>query len=266
MHDSVGIDLVAMSVNDVLVQGAEPLFFLDYFACGKLDIDTAATVVQGIATGCQQAGCALMGGETAEMPGMYPPGEYDLAGFAVGVVEKSKILTGALVAQGDVLLGLGSSGVHSNGFSLVRKVIERSASDLPQQLDGQPFRQALMAPTRIYVKSVLAALAQHPIHALAHITGGGLLENIPRVLPEGLCAQIKLGSWPRSELFAWLQTQAGIDDTEMNRTFNNGIGMVVVVAAQAAQACATTLRSMGEQVHVVGDIQLRGNGPAVVLR
>ena len=266
MHDSVGIDLVAMSVNDVLVQGAEPLFFLDYFACGKLDVDTAATVVQGIATGCQQAGCALMGGETAEMPGMYPPGEYDLAGFAVGVVEKSKILTGALVAQGDVVLGLASSGVHSNGFSLVRKVIERSASALPQQLDGLPFRQALMAPTRIYVKSVLAALAQHPIHALAHITGGGLLENIPRVLPEGLCAQLQLGSWPRSELFAWLQTQAGIDDTEMNRTFNNGLGMVVVVPASAATDCTATLRRMGEQVHVVGSIQTRGNGPAVVLR
>ncbi|MEY3653791.1 MAG: hypothetical protein RL739_1961 [Pseudomonadota bacterium] len=266
MHDSVGIDLVAMSVNDVLVQGAEPLFFLDYFACGKLDVDTAATVVQGIATGCEQAGCALMGGETAEMPGMYPPGEYDLAGFAVGVVEKSKILTGALVSQGDVVLGLASSGVHSNGFSLVRKVIERSAGALPQQLDGLPFRQALMAPTRIYVKSVLAALAQHPIHALAHITGGGLLENIPRVLPEGLCAQLQLGSWPRSELFAWLQTQAGIDDTEMNRTFNNGLGMVVVVPASAAADCAATLRGMGEQVHVVGSIETRGTGPAVVLR
>ena len=266
MHDSVGIDLVAMSVNDVLVQGAEPLFFLDYFACGKLDVDTAATVVQGIATGCEQAGCALMGGETAEMPGMYPPGEYDLAGFAVGVVEKSKILTGALVAQGDVVLGLASSGVHSNGFSLVRKVIERSATKLPEQLDGRPFRQALMTPTRIYVKAVLAALARHPIHALAHITGGGLLENIPRVLPEGLCAQLQLGSWPRSELFAWLQTQAGIDDTEMNRTFNNGLGMVVVVPASAAADCAATLRGMGEQVHVVGSIQTRGNGPAVVLR
>ncbi len=266
MHDSVGIDLVAMSVNDVLVQGAEPLFFLDYFACGKLDVDTAATVVQGIATGCEQAGCALMGGETAEMPGMYPPGEYDLAGFAVGVVEKSKILTGALVSQGDVVLGLASSGVHSNGFSLVRKVIERSAGALPQQLDGLPFRQALMAPTRIYVKSVLAALAQHPIHALAHITGGGLLENIPRVLPEGLCAQLHLGSWPRSELFAWLQTQAGIDDTEMNRTFNNGLGMVVVVPASAAADCAANLRGMGEQVHVVGSIETRSTGPAVVLR
>jgi len=266
MHDSVGIDLVAMSVNDVLVQGAEPLFFLDYFACGKLDVDTAATVVQGIATGCEQAGCALMGGETAEMPGMYPPGEYDLAGFAVGVVEKSKILTGALVSKGDVVLGLASSGVHSNGFSLVRKVIERSASALPQQLDGLPFRQALMAPTRIYVKSVLAALAQHPIHALAHITGGGLLENIPRVLPEGLCAQLHLGSWPRTELFAWLQTQAGIDDSEMNRTFNNGLGMVLVVPADAVTGCAATLRGLGEQVHVVGRIETRGAGPAVVLR
>jgi phosphoribosylformylglycinamidine cyclo-ligase len=182
------------------------------------------------------------------------------------VVEKSKILTGALVAQGDVVLGLASSGVHSNGFSLVRKVIERSAGALPQQLDGLPFRQALMAPTRIYVKSVLAALAQHPIHALAHITGGGLLENIPRVLPEGLCAQLRLGSWPRSELFAWLQTQAGIDDTEMNRTFNNGLGMVVVLPASAATDCAATLRGMGEQVHVVGSIETRGTGPAVVLR
>jgi len=265
MHDSVGIDLVAMSVNDVLVQGAEPLFFLDYFACGKLDVDTAATVVQGIATGCEQAGCALMGGETAEMPGMYPPGEYDLAGFAVGVVEKSKILTGAMVAQGDVVLGLASSGVHSNGFSLVRKVIERCASDLPQHLDGQPFRQALMAPTRIYVKSVLSALAQHPIHALAHITGGGLLENIPRVLPEGLCAHIKLGSWPRSELFAWLQTQAGIDDTEMNRTFNNGIGMVVVVDATAAENCAATLRAAGEHVYTIGRIAAQGDGAQVVV-
>ncbi len=266
MHDSVGIDLVAMSVNDVLVQGAEPLFFLDYFACGKLDVDTAATVVQGIATGCELAGCALMGGETAEMPGMYPPGEYDLAGFAVGVVEKSKILTGAQVSAGDVVLGLASSGVHSNGFSLVRKVIERSAASLPTQLDGRPFRQALMAPTRIYVKSVLAALAQHPIHALAHITGGGLLENIPRVLPDGLSAHLHLGHWPRSELFQWLQQQAGIDDHEMNRTFNNGIGMVAVVPADQAQACMATLRQSGEQVYQVGHIQARGSDAAVVLR
>jgi phosphoribosylformylglycinamidine cyclo-ligase len=187
-----------------------------------------------------------MGGETAEMPGMYPPGEYDLAGFAVGVVEKSKILTGAQVSDGDVVLGLASSGVHSNGFSLVRKVIERSAALLPTHLDGLAFRQALMAPTRIYVKSVLAALARHPIHALAHITGGGLLENIPRVLPEGLSAHLHLDHWPRSELFQWLQKEAGIDDHEMSRTFNNGIGMVVVVPADQAQACMATLREMGE--------------------
>ena len=193
MHDTVGIDLVAMSVNDVLVQGAEPLFFLDYFACGKLDVDTAAAVVGGIARGCELSGCALIGGETAEMPGMYPAGEYDLAGFAVGAVEKSKILTGQDVKPGDVVLGLASAGVHSNGFSLVRKVIERAGADLPATLDGQPFREAVMAPTRLYVKPVLAALAKHPIKALAHITGGGLLENIPRVLPEGTAAHLQEG-------------------------------------------------------------------------
>ncbi|MBK8665174.1 MAG: phosphoribosylformylglycinamidine cyclo-ligase [Burkholderiales bacterium] len=271
MHDTVGIDLVAMSVNDVLVQGAEPLFFLDYFACGKLDVDTAASVVGGIAKGCELAGCALIGGETAEMPGMYPPGEYDLAGFCVGAVEKSRILTGRDVAEGDVVLGLGSSGVHSNGFSLVRKCIERAGDALPATLDGQPFRQAVMAPTRIYVKNVLAALAAHPasigsaqgIKALAHITGGGLLENIPRVLPGGLAAHLRKGSWPQSELFAWLQQTAGIDDTEMNRTFNNGIGMVLVIAADQAAACATALRAAGEQVFEIGRIAPRGAGAAV---
>ncbi len=268
MHDTVGIDLVAMSVNDVLVQGAEPLFFLDYFACGKLDVDTAAAVVGGIAKGCELAGCALIGGETAEMPGMFPPGEYDLAGFCVGAVDKSKILSGRDVAAGDVVLGLASSGVHSNGFSLVRKCIERATADggqLPATLDGQPFRQAVMAPTRIYVKNVLAALAQHGIKALAHITGGGLLENIPRVLPEGLAAQLVKGSWPQSELFAWLQQTAGIDDTEMNRTFNNGIGMVLVVAASDAAACAATLRAAGEQVFEIGRIGPRGDGAAVTV-
>ena len=254
MHDTVGIDLVAMSVNDVLVQGAEPLFFLDYFACGKLDIDTAAAVVGGIARGCEISGCALIGGETAEMPGMYPEGEYDLAGFAVGAVEKSKILTGHNVEPGDVVLGLKSAGVHSNGFSLVRKVIERAGANLPVTLDGQPFRKAVMAPTHLYVKPVLAALAAHPIKALAHITGGGLLENIPRVLPEGMAAQLKKGSWPQTELFAWLQQVAGIDDTEMNRTFNNGIGMVVVLAAEHAAACADTLRQHGETVFEIGTI------------
>ena len=265
MHDTVGIDLVAMSVNDVLVQGAEPLFFLDYFACGKLNVDTAAAVVGGIALGCELSGCALIGGETAEMPGMYPAGEYDLAGFAVGVVEKSKILTGQDVKPGDVVLGLGSSGVHSNGFSLVRKCIERAGEALPATLDGQPFRQAVMAPTRLYVKSVLAALASHPIKALAHITGGGLLENIPRVLPEGLAAHLVKGSWPQSELFAWLQHTAAIDDLEMNRTFNNGIGMVVVIGAEQAEACADHLRAAGEQVHVIGVIAARGEHSAAVV-
>ena len=265
MHDTVGIDLVAMSVNDVLVQGAEPLFFLDYFACGKLDVDTAAAVIGGIAKGCELSGCALIGGETAEMPGMYPAGEYDLAGFAVGAVEKSKILTGQNVQAGDVVLGLSSSGVHSNGFSLVRKVIERAGANTPATLDGQPFKQAIMAPTRLYVKSVLAALAQHPIKALAHITGGGLLENIPRVLPDGLAAYLRLGSWPRSELFAWLQTTAGIDDIEMNRTFNNGIGMVVVIDAAHAKACAQTLQDLGESVHTIGVIAPKGDGASVVV-
>ncbi|WP_313075910.1 phosphoribosylformylglycinamidine cyclo-ligase [Melaminivora sp.] len=274
LHDTVGIDLVAMSVNDVLVQGAEPLFFLDYFACGKLDVDTAAAVVGGIARGCELSGCALIGGETAEMPGMYPEGEYDLAGFAVGVVEKRKILSGAAVQTGDVVLGLASSGVHSNGFSLVRKCIERAAAtgSLPDTLDGQPFRQALMQPTRLYVKSVLAALAAHPhgagadgIKALAHITGGGLLENIPRVLPEGLAAHLQAGSWPQTELFAWLQRTAGIDATEMNRTFNNGIGMVVVVAAEAAEAVRATLAQHGEDVHTIGRIAERAGGAAVVV-
>ena len=265
MHDTVGIDLVGMSVNDVLVQGAEPLFFLDYFACGKLDVDTAAAVVGGIAKGCELSGCALIGGETAEMPGMYPAGEYDLAGFCVGAVEKSKILTGQSVKPGDVVLGLASHGVHSNGFSLVRKCIERAGANLPATLDGQPFRDAIMAPTRLYVKNVLAALATHPIKALAHITGGGLLENIPRVLPEGTAAHLKAGSWPQTELFAWLQKTAGIDDTEMNRTFNNGIGMVVVIAAEDAAACATTLSELGETVFDIGVIAERGEGAAVVV-
>ena len=245
MHDTVGIDLVAMSVNDVLVQGAEPLFFLDYFACGKLDVDTAAAVVGGIAKGCELSGCALIGGETAEMPGMYPAGEN--------------------VKAGDVVLGLASSGVHSNGFSLVRKCIERAGSEAPLTLDGKPFKQALMEPTRLYVLNVLAALAKHPIKALAHITGGGLLENIPRVLPEGLAAHLQKGSWPQTELFAWLQQTASIDDIEMNRTFNNGIGMVVVIDAAEAESCAATLRAAGEQVHTIGVIAAQGSGEQVVV-
>jgi phosphoribosylformylglycinamidine cyclo-ligase len=276
MHDTVGIDLVAMSVNDVLVQGAEPLFFLDYFACGKLHIDTAAAVIQGIAKGCELSGCALIGGETAEMPGMYPAGEYDLAGFAVGAVEKANILTGASIGAGDVVLGLKSNGVHSNGFSLVRKCIERAANNLPTTLDGQAFKQAIMAPTRLYVLNVLKALAAHPLNtaangktsgikALAHITGGGLLENIPRVLPKGMAAHLKKGSWPQTELFAWLQKTAGIDDIEMNRTFNNGIGMVVVVDAASAASVTQTLRDLGETVFEIGTIAPQGAGAAVVV-
>ncbi len=278
MHDTVGIDLVAMSVNDVLVQGAEPLFFLDYFACGKLHIDTAAAVIQGIAKGCELSGCALIGGETAEMPGMYPAGEYDLAGFAVGAVEKAKILTGASIGAGDVVLGLKSNGVHSNGFSLVRKCIERAetAGNIPATLDGQPFKQAVMAPTRLYVLNMLKALAAHPLNtagdgktsgikALAHITGGGLLENIPRVLPKGMAAHLIKGSWPQTELFAWLQNTASIDDIEMNRTFNNGIGMVVVVDAASAAVVTQTLRDLGETVFEIGAIAPQGAGAAVVV-
>ncbi len=257
MHDTVGIDLVAMSVNDVLVQGAEPLFFLDYFACGKLDIDTAAAVVGGIAKGCEESGCALIGGETAEMPGMYATGEYDLAGFCVGAVEKSKILSGKDVAEGDVVLGLASSGVHSNGFSLVRKCVERAGANMPAMLDGKPYREALMTPTKLYVKSVLAALQAMPIKALAHITGGGLLENIPRVLPDHLAAELVVNSWPKSELFGWLQATAGINDLEMARTFNWGIGMVVVVNAASADTCKAFLEAQGEKVFNIGRIAKR---------
>jgi phosphoribosylformylglycinamidine cyclo-ligase len=259
MHDTVGIDLVAMSVNDVLVQGAEPLFFLDYFACGKLDIDTAAAVVGGIAKGCQESGCALIGGETAEMPGMYAAGEYDLAGFCVGAVEKSKILSGKDVAEGDVVLGLASSGVHSNGFSLVRKCVERSGANMPTLLDGKPYRKALMAPTKLYVKPVLEALkaSDFTIKALAHITGGGLLENIPRVLPDHLAAELSTKAWPKSEVFQWLQTTSGINDIEMARTFNWGIGMVVVVEAASSKACQAFLEAQGQSVFEIGRIAKR---------
>lgn len=257
MHDTIGTDLVAMSVNDILVQGAEPLFFLDYFACGKLDVDTAATVVKGIATGCEESGCALIGGETAEMPGMYPAGEYDLAGFAVGIVEKSKIITGQQIQPGDILLGLTSSGVHSNGFSLVRKVIENTAGRLPATLDKKPFKEAVMAPTRLYVKPVLAALKEHPvpwIKAMAHITGGGLIENIPRVLPENCSVQLNKNSWPQTELFFWLQQETHLDDREFFRTFNAGIGMVLAVDEKAAAAITRTLQAHGQTVYQIGKV------------
>ncbi|PPE69376.1 phosphoribosylformylglycinamidine cyclo-ligase [Caldimonas thermodepolymerans] len=257
MHDTVGIDLVAMSVNDVLVQGAEPLFFLDYFACGKLDVDTAARVVGGIARGCEESGCALIGGETAEMPGMYPPGEYDLAGFCVGVVEKGRIVDGRSIAPGDVVLGLASSGVHSNGYSLVRKVVERAAERLPATLDGQPFRERVMAPTRLYVKPVLAALQQVAIKGMAHITGGGLVENIPRCLPETTKAVIDGGSWPRPEIFSWLQREGGVAESEMHRTFNCGIGFVVIVAEADAARATEILQAQGQTVYRIGRIEAR---------
>ena len=266
-HDTVGIDLVAMSVNDILVQGAEPLFFLDYFACGKLDIDTAADVIKGIAQGCEQSNCALIGGETAEMPTMYPDGEYDLAGFAVGAVEKDKIINGSTITAGDVILGLASNGVHSNGFSLVRKVLEVSKADLSMDMGGVTLQQAISAPTRIYVKPILATLEQINIKGMAHITGGGLTENVPRVLPEGLQAVIHSNSWTRSPLFQWLQQAGNISDDEMHRVFNCGIGMVVIVSANDADKAREILSAQGETVFTLGEIRALpvGEAPTVVI-
>ena len=257
-HDTVGIDLVAMSVNDILVQGAEPLFFLDYFACGKLDVPAATEVIKGIAAGCEQAGCALIGGETAEMPGMYPAGEYDLAGFAVGVVEKSEIITGRDIAAGDVVLGLASNGAHSNGYSLVRKIIDRAQPDLDAPFDGdRRLRDLIMAPTRIYVKPLLKLMAAKLVKGMAHITGGGITENTPRVLPENVVAQIDAASWPQTKLFAWLQAQGGVDAQEMYRTFNCGIGMVVIVSAANAEAATALLTAEGETVYRLGLVRAR---------
>ena len=266
-HDTVGIDLVAMSVNDILVQGAEPLFFLDYFACGKLDIDTAADVIKGIAQGCEQSNCALIGGETAEMPTMYPDGEYDLAGFAVGAVEKDKIINGSTISAGDVILGLASNGVHSNGFSLVRKVLEVSKADLNMDMGGVTLQQAISAPTRIYVKPILATLEQINIKGMSHITGGGLTENVPRVLPEGLQAVIHSNSWTRSPLFQWLQQAGNISDDEMHRVFNCGIGMVVIVSANDADKAREILSAQGETVFTLGEIRALpvGEAPTVVI-
>ncbi|NRO94720.1 phosphoribosylformylglycinamidine cyclo-ligase [Paraburkholderia sp. NMBU_R16] len=261
-HDTVGQDLVAMSVNDILVQGAEPLFFLDYFACGKLDVGTAATVVKGIAQGCELAGCALIGGETAEMPGMYPDGEYDLAGFAVGAVEKSKIIDGSTIAAGDVVLGLASSGIHSNGFSLVRKIIERANPDLSADFHGRSLADTLMAPTRIYVKPLLALMQNIAVKGMAHITGGGLVENIPRVLGEHLTAELRNGAWPMPPLFSWLQQQGGVADAEMHRVFNCGIGMAVIVAAADADEAMRQLGAAGEAVWKIGVVRARAEGEA----
>lgn len=254
-HDTIGIDLVAMCVNDLVVGGAEPLFFLDYYATGKLDVETAAEVVTGIGAGCELAGCALVGGETAEMPGMYEGEDYDLAGFCVGIVEKSKILDGSAVSAGDVLLGLASSGPHSNGYSLVRKIIEVSNADLNQPLGERTLGQALLEPTRIYVKSLLPVLKSQPISALAHITGGGLLENIPRVLPANTKAVIDKTSWTLPDVFVWLQTQGNVAEQEMYRTFNCGIGMVVCVPASAADAVRGELEAAGETVFTIGRVE-----------
>ena len=241
-HGSIGVDLVAMCVNDVLVQGAEPLFFLDYFACGKLSVDTAASVVTGIAHGCELAGCALIGGETAEMPGMYDEGDYDLAGFCVGAVEKDAINDGTRITAGDVLLGIGSSGPHSNGYSLIRRILERDPAALMRDLDGAPLIERLMAPTRIYVKPILDLLARDlPVHGMAHITGGGLSENIIRVVPNGLGLEIDPSAWPRPAVFDWLQRTGGVTDAEMRRTFNCGIGYVLILPGEAVPAARERL-------------------------
>ncbi|WP_185266896.1 phosphoribosylformylglycinamidine cyclo-ligase [Halopseudomonas xiamenensis] len=268
-HDQIGIDLVAMCVNDLVVCGAEPLFFLDYYATGKLNVDVAAQVVTGIGAGCELAGCALVGGETAEMPGMYEGDDYDLAGFCVGVVEKSEIIDGSKVQPGDVLLALPSSGPHSNGYSLIRKIIEVAGVDINTvQLDGQPLTDLLMAPTRIYVKALLQLIKQTgAVKAMAHITGGGLLENIPRVLPDNASASIDLSSWQRPAVFDWLQQQGNVDETEMHRVLNCGVGMVICVAADQADQALQVLQQAGEQPWIIGSIeQADTSGEAVVLR
>jgi phosphoribosylformylglycinamidine cyclo-ligase len=259
-HDTVGIDLVAMSVNDILVQGAEPLFFLDYFACGRLNVATATDVIKGIAAGCEQAGCALIGGETAEMPSMYPDGEYDLAGFAVGAVEKSRIIDGKKISPGDVVLGLASSGAHSNGYSLVRKILDVAKPDLNADFHGRPLSDVLIAPTRIYVKPLLALMEKIDIHGLVHITGGGLVENIPRVLQPELTAVLHRDAWQMPPLFTWLQQHGGVEDAEMHRVFNCGIGMTVIVAKDKADETEAMLKQSGETVFRLGEVRERQQG------
>ena len=254
IHDKVGIDLVAMCVNDLIVQGAEPLFFLDYYATGKLDVDTATSVVTGIGEGCSQANCALIGGETAEMPGMYEGEDYDLAGFCVGIVEKSKVIDGTSVATGDQLIGLKSSGPHSNGYSLIRKIIEVSGADLSQQFGDKTLAETLLEPTRIYVKPLLELIKQVEVKALSHITGGGLLENIPRVLPQDACAEIDQNSWQIPEVFNWLQTNGNVEQMEMYRTFNCGVGMVIVVSRENLEKAINILNELGEDAWHLGEI------------
>jgi len=261
-HDTIGIDLVAMCVNDVLVQGAEPLFFLDYFACGKLDNNVASDVIAGIAQGCLQAGAALIGGETAEMPDMYPEGEYDLAGFTVGAVERADLIDGSTIQAGDAIIGIASSGVHSNGFSLVRKVLDRAGTN---DIDGIPAAERLLTPTRIYVKSILALLQKVDVKGLAHITGGGITENVPRVLPGALDAEINLSSWQQGAVFDWLSEYGNIEADEMRRTFNCGVGMVVMIAANALDDAMQVLRDHGEEVWQIGRvIASDGESPGTV--
>ena len=259
-HDTIGIDLVAMCVNDVLVLGAEPLYFLDYFATGRLSPEHAQSVIAGIATGCEAAGAALIGGETAEMPGMYSPGEYDLAGFCVGVVEKDQIIDGSHIRAGDQVLGLASSGLHSNGYSLARAVLERSSATLDQPIGETTLGEALLAPTRIYVRPILALLKAVPIHGIAHITGGGLPGNIPRVLPGNCDCRIDATAWPRPEIFQWLQSEGSIDDTEMLRTFNCGIGLVIIVSSDTAAQAHEMLEASGETVYRLGEVQAGSRG------
>ncbi len=264
-HDTIGIDLVAMCANDVVVQGAEPVFFLDYDATGKLEVDVAESVIKGIVEGCLRAGCALVGGETAEMPGMYAAGDYDLAGFCVGLVEKDRIIDGTETRAGDAIIGLASSGPHSNGYSLIRKLIAMSGAGPGTTLDGQPLYDALLAPTRIYVKPVLALIGELPVHSIAHITGGGPTGNIPRVLPEGLEAVIEERRWPRPPVFDWLQRAGNIERDEMHRTFNCGLGMTICVAAADADRAVALLRSAGEDASLVGEVR-RGDRGVVIER
>jgi phosphoribosylformylglycinamidine cyclo-ligase len=254
-HDTVGIDLVAMCVNDVIVQGAEPLFFLDYYATGHLDVEVATSVIEGIAAGCRQAGAALLGGETAELPGFYEGGEYDLAGFCVGVVEYDRIIDGARVAPGDAIVGIASSGLHSNGYSLARKVLQRSGAGPDALLEGRSLVEQLLAPTRIYVKPLLALLDEVEVHAMAHITGGGLPENLPRVLPDNATAVIDTSSWRRPAVFDWLQAEGGIADAELYRTFNCGLGMAVVLPAGQAQRAIALLQAQGEHAWLAGQVE-----------
>jgi phosphoribosylformylglycinamidine cyclo-ligase len=263
-HDTVGIDLVAMCVNDVVVQGAEPLFFLDYFATGKLVVDIGARVIAGIVEGCVQAGCALVGGETAEMPGMYHGDDYDLAGFCVGIVEKDAIIDGSRTAAGDIVLGLPSSGPHSNGFSMIRKILQVSGADLEAEIDGVALGDRLMAPTRIYVKALLKLVSALPVHGLSHITGGGLVDNIPRVIPDGLEVILERGAWRREPVFDWLQNAGRVEDQEMYRVFNCGIGMTIQVAAKDADRAVSILRDSGQEALVIGEVKSGTRGVVII--